>query len=81
MRDGKMSDLDESFYEYHKGRWMCPNDGSAFDIMEKHPGDPIYTFERDKDDHIINIVPFWTPSMPEKTEDKLPNIRNGKMRR
>jgi len=75
----KNKKIDEPLYEHEHGRWMCPTDNDAYNIIEKHPGDPVYRYDRDKNNHIINIRAFWNPNMPDT--HKLPTIRNGKIRK
>ena len=54
------------YFEHKTGRWMCDSETDALTIAEKHPGDQVYTYQRDKNGHEINIQPYWTPRMPDK---------------
>ena len=65
----------EVFYEHDTGRWMCPTTAEAYKTMDEHPGENIYTYEYDHNNHITNIQPFWTSNMIDR--HRMPNIRRG----
>ena len=76
----KLKNLNEEvWYDHKTGRWMCPTETDALDMVEKHPGDYVYIYDIDKNNKIVNERVFWSLRMEDK--HKLPNIRNGQMRK
>ena len=73
--------LDEPYWQHERGRWMCGTDADAMHIVEEHPGDAVWVYDRADDGRQINIRPYWTPDMPEDPKEKLPQVRKGNIRR
>ena len=69
---------DEPYWEYDRGRWLCFNKGMASDCATAHPGDFVYTYERDSQGNMVNITEYWSPKMPDN--NKMPFIKSGKLR-
>lgn len=65
------------YFEKRTGRWMCSNTSDAMGMVEHHPGDYVFTYERDKDGNQVNIIPFWTPNMPDTR--KIKGVKHGRV--
>jgi len=70
--------MSDTFYQHEHGRWMCINEGDAYDTMKQHPGETIYLYDRDPDGKTVNIRQYWASTMPDT--NKITSIRNGKIR-
>lgn len=68
---------DKPFYEQERGRWLCPDETTALETAEKHPGDFVYVYDRQDNGAITNIRKYWAPTDPDT--NKLQGIKRGKV--
>ena len=68
----------EPIHEWEKGRWLCADTGMAHQCAIDHPGDYVFTYDRDNNGRMIDVTAFWTPRDPD-TAKRPASIQNGKI--
>lgn len=68
----------DTVWDYEHGRWLCLTRGDAYDIMDKHPGDTIYLYDRDENGKMTNLRLFFASWMTQSLH--MPTIAGGKIR-
>lgn len=65
----------EPIFDYKNGRWLCSDHSMAVDCAYLHPGEYVYTYERDHEGKMIHITLAHDPH----ANTPLPVIKAGKI--